>query len=258
MGRLARIAGDFGEITILRNRKGGSQIYMQGEGLQSHADSAGVSLSYYIHALYGLVMQTRARDVLMIGCGGGTLGTMLARVGRNVTIVDIDPVSFALARSYFALPPAIKCAIGDGAAFLRRCRRSCDALVVDAFIGDKVPPHLRSETFFRFARARLRPRGYILVNVLLANDRDPTADEIAAAMTKAGLDVQLLDTPGDVDRNAIVVGSRGRPLERPSLLVVPRRDRKPIADALGEMRFRPWRRRGHPASALTLPRLTGL
>ncbi|MCC7048190.1 MAG: fused MFS/spermidine synthase [Alphaproteobacteria bacterium] len=246
MGRLARIAGDFGEITILRSRKGGSRIYMQGEGLQSHADSAGVSLSYYIHALYGLVLQTRARDVLMIGCGGGTLGTMLSRVGRNVTIVDIDPVSFALAREYFALSPAIRCAIGDGAAFLRRCRCACDVLVVDAFIGDKVPPHLRSEEFFRIARKRLRPRGHILVNVLLANDRDRTADAIAAAMAKAGLAVQLLDTTGDVDRNAIVVGGRGAALERPSLLVAPRRDRKSIADALDEMRFRPWRRRHQP------------
>lgn len=247
MPRIARVAADFGEITILRSRKGGSQIYMQGEGLQSHADSAGVSLSYYIHALFGLVVQTRARDVLMIGCGGGTLGTMLVRAGCNVTTVDIDAVSFALARDYFSLPPAIKCHIGDGADFLRRCRRDFDVVIVDAFIGDKVPKHLRSDAFFRIAKARLRPRAHILVNVLLANDLDPTAEAIAAAMANAGLNVQLLDTPGEVDRNAIVVGSRVGKLERPSLVVVPKRDRKSIADALDTMRFRPWRPRGHRA-----------
>jgi spermidine synthase len=246
--RVARIAGDLGEITILRSRAGGSRIYMQGDGLQSHVDRHGTSLSYYIHALYGLAMQTRARDVLMIGCGGGTLGTMLARAGRNVTVVDIDAVSFALAREHFALHPAIRCRIGDGAAYLRRCRDACGVLVVDAFRGDKVPAHLRSPDFFRAARRSLGRGGIVLANVLLDHDRDPTADAIARSMAAAGLAARVLDTPGEVDRNAIVVGGdAGAALRPPALTVKPLRDRQAIEAELEAMRFRPWRRRAHQA-----------
>ena len=37
----------------------------------------------------------------MIGCGGGTLRTMLTRAGQQVSIVEINPVSFTLAKRYF-------------------------------------------------------------------------------------------------------------------------------------------------------------
>jgi spermidine synthase len=246
--RVARAAGGFGEITILRSRAGNSRIYMQGEGLQSHVDRDGVSLSYYIHALYGLAVQTRARDVLMIGCGGGTLGTMLARIGRNVTAVDVDAVSFDLARAHFALHPAVRCRIADGAVFLRGCRGTYGVIVVDAFMGDKVPTHLQSVAFFRSTRRRLGRSGHVMVNVLLGHDRDAAADAIASGMAAAGFRVQVLDTPGEIDRNAIVIGSLAGGLEPPALLVQPRLDRKRIAGEIEELRFRPWRRRFHVRS----------
>lgn len=36
--------------------------------------------------------------ILMVGCAGGTLVTILTRVGHAVTIVDIEPKSFDIAR----------------------------------------------------------------------------------------------------------------------------------------------------------------
>lgn len=244
MARVARARGGFGEITVLRSRAGNARIYMQGEGLQSHVDRAGVSLSYYVHALYGLVVHTRARDVLMIGCAGGTLATMLARIGRNVTAVDIDAVSFDVARTHFGLHPAVRCRIADGADFLRGCRAQFGVIVVDAFMGDKVPAHLRTADFFAQVRRRLGRSGCLLANVLLADDRDPGADRIAGAMAAAGFRVQVLDTPGETDRNAILVGSLAGAAARPALMVPPRIDRGRIAAELDAMRFRPWRRRG--------------
>src|SRR3954462_10814132 len=85
-------------VIKLHQRKTGTVKYVQKGGNQSEADRNGVSLSAYIHALYGLAVQTRARDVLMIGCGGGTLATMLTRAGKAVTAVDIVPPSFKIAR----------------------------------------------------------------------------------------------------------------------------------------------------------------
>ena len=70
------------------------------------------------------------------------MGTMLAHAGRSVIVVDINPQSIALARQYFSLPEHITCYVEDGASFLRRNEAVFDAIIIDAFIEEKVPRHL--------------------------------------------------------------------------------------------------------------------
>src|SRR5256885_2491509 len=94
---------------IIRDDTTGKVSYWQGEYHQSAADRNGVSSADYIHAMYFFLMQALARDVLMIGCGGGTLATMLHRSGVKVTAVDLHKLSFDIARDYFHLPADIPC-----------------------------------------------------------------------------------------------------------------------------------------------------
>ena len=243
MAKVARASGSIGEIVVTRDRRTGAYYYEQADSYQSQADRDGVSLAHYIHALYGLAMQTRARDVLMIGCGGGSLASMLADAGRNVTCVDIFPDSFDLARKYFFLSPQVKCVVADGAAYMNRRQQRYDLIVLDAFIGTKIPEHLRSPGFIAKARDRLARHGMLLMNVVLTDDRDDTADGIAASMASVGLRVQLLDTPTDVERNAIVVGSLAGALRKPTLLIPPAITRRTLVAEIEMMRFRLWRKR---------------
>ena len=74
---------------IIQDNRTGKVSYWQKEYHQSAADGHGVSTADYIHAMYFFLMQAQARDVLMIGCGGGTLATMLARSSVQVTVVDL-------------------------------------------------------------------------------------------------------------------------------------------------------------------------
>src|SRR5580693_7621722 len=97
------------EIVIQQDNASGATAYWQDTDNQSLADRRGVSLADYIHALYGFLRQGKSRHVLMIGCGGGTLATMLRRVGVRVTLVDIDPASFAVARRFFHMPASLEC-----------------------------------------------------------------------------------------------------------------------------------------------------
>jgi 2-polyprenyl-3-methyl-5-hydroxy-6-metoxy-1,4-benzoquinol methylase len=53
------------------------------------------------------------RTVLLIGCRGGTLATELHYQGRDVTVVDANPVRFDLARTYFWMPSDIRCVTVD-------------------------------------------------------------------------------------------------------------------------------------------------
>jgi spermidine synthase len=238
----------FGEITILRNRSTGAVAYCHGDHYQSEADANGISLAGYIHAIHALVAQTEAREVLMIGCGGGTLGTMLTATGHRVTIVDIDPESIALAQQYFALPPEILCHAVDGRAFLEECPKTYDAIIVDAFSGDKVPLNFRSAEFFQLARRRLNPTGSLFFNIFVAHDLDGDADRIAGEMAEAGFQVRLLDLPGRVIRNVIILGGDVMAFQLPTPVIMPAVEGDALMTEIEQMRFRGSRTRHRLAS----------
>lgn len=235
------IESTFGTIQVLQRRLSGSLLYRQGGVCQSEADRDGASLASYVHAIHGLIVQCEARSVLVVGCGGGTLATMLTKSGCEVTMVDINPASFAIARKYFNLPVTVMCHVSDGKSFLRRTRNSYDAIVVDAYHGDRVPAHLESRRFFELARQQLSAGGSVFTNVHLSNDLDRHADRIAACMGSVWSDVRILDSEGSLDRNAIVMGGSVHHLDSPNVIIHPAIDAKLIERELLSMKFRPCR-----------------
>jgi len=219
------------------NRTGGIS-YWQAQDHQSVADRLGVSLAEYIHALFGLAMQKRPRHVLMIGCGGGTLATMLSRAGVAVTLVDIDPLSFEIARRYFHMPETVECHARDGANFLRRRATRYDAIVLDAFADEVIPPHFLKKDFFRLVKSRLKRGGLFLVNIVVLNDDDPVPDCIAHAMKEVWRNVRLLDADGFENRNAVVMAGSVESLKRPHLRMPPSVGARALAKELGQLSFR--------------------
>ena len=227
----------FGVVTLRWRARTRVLVYEQKGGNQSTVDENGISLDGYIHALFDLVRQSKARRVLVIGCGGGTLGTMLARAGRRVTMVDIDPVSTRLAQRYFGLPAAVHCVVDDGLAFMQTTRRRFDAVVVDAFFGEDIPAHLTGAAIAAAARRCIAPGGMVLVNVCLERRSDRRADRIAAAFADASWRARLLDAPGG-ERNATVLAGNVDALKRPTMTMPPVTGAKAIADELKSLAFR--------------------
>jgi spermidine synthase len=219
------------------NRTGGIS-YWQALDHQSVADRYGVSLAEYIHALFGLVLQKHPRHVLMIGCGGGTLATMLSRAGVAVTLVDIDPLSFEIARRYFHMPQTVECHAADGAAFLRRRTDRYDAVILDAFSDEIIPPHLLKESFFRLVKVHLKRSGLFLVNIVVKDDDDPVPDRIAHAMKKVWRRARLLDSDGFENRNAIAMAGAVVGLKPPRLQMKPATGARKLARELAQLSFR--------------------
>lgn len=239
---LAERKSRFGAITILKRKATGSVLYVQGDSFQSEADHNGISLVAYIHAIFGLVQQAGAKRVLMIGCGGGTLATMLASAGCELTVVDIDPHAFQLARIYFRLPAHIVCRVADGSQYLMTEQGSFDAVVLDAFMGGEMPEHLTSALFFTLVRRRLNPSGSLFVNVHVENDGDYAPDRVAAAMATVWRDVRVLDREGYPHRNTIVMAGVVTDLQGPELHMRPAAEVDEIIAELDALKFRPLRR----------------
>ncbi|HVJ42927.1 MAG TPA: fused MFS/spermidine synthase [Dongiaceae bacterium] len=235
---LARRQTEFGDARVVKSRSTGAVFYYHGNSCQSEADHHGISLAPYIHAIYDLLVQHQAQRILMIGCGGGTLGTMLARSGRSVVIVDDDPHAITIAKRYFALPFEVTCHVEDGLAFLEQNRKPFDAIVVDAFIEDRIPDHLCSGAFFRAATRSLAAGGAILVNTLAEHDFDFRADQIAVRLSGIGFNTLVLDTTGLPKRNAIVVASSARHLALPLVHFTPAVEAAEMQHDLKRMKFR--------------------
>lgn len=235
-----RHASKFGVITLRSSKRHGTLTYEQKGGNQSTVDTHGVSLDAYIHALYGFALQCPGRRILMIGCGGGTLATMLTRAGKAVTAVDIDPAAFRLAKRYFGLPADVECRVADGLAYLRKTRRRFDILIVDAFIGEYMPTHMKGAVLGEGARRCLTGEGVVLVNICLHKKIDPTADRMAEGFASAGWPVRLLDSPG-AERNAIVLAGNVKGLRRPALTLPPAARTEWTRRNLKVMRFRKWK-----------------
>ncbi len=229
-------------FVVEQNNATGCISFWEKTDNHSVADRHGVSTVDYIHAMYGFLRQAKSREVLMIGCGGGTLATMLRRVGVAVTIVDIDGRNFDIAHHYFHMPDDVDCHIADGEAFLRRDSRAYDAIVLDAYSDNDMPRHFQKQRFFNLLKAHLRSRnGLVLVNLMAAHDEDHDPDRIARLMQRTWSQVRLLDAEGYEGRNVVAVAGAVRALKRPRLMMRPQRGAKSLANELRRLEFRPIR-----------------
>jgi len=223
---------------IVRDSTAGRVSYLHGGARQSVADENGISLADYIHAMFDFLFQASARDVLMIGCGGGTLATMLDRIGVRVTVVDIDLRAFRIARKHFHFPKHIETHVADGARFLKRDPMKYDAIVLDAYIGHTIPLQFLRAPFLKSAKAHLKRGGMLLLNCTVADDEDRAPDDIARTLKKIWRQVRVLDSDGWVDRNAVICAGVVRDLAPPLLRLRPARGAKKLERHIAAMEFR--------------------
>jgi SAM-dependent methyltransferase len=228
---------------IIQDNRTGKLSYWQKDYHQSAADGRGISMADYIHAMYFFLCQAKAKDVVMIGCGGGTLATMLHRSGVKVTVVDLHKLSFDIARDYFHMPVDISCHVADGIAYLKKYRARHDAIVLDAFGEGGMPDAFMRPAFFRLAKSRLKPRGALfLMNVIVEDDDDPTPDMLVRMMRKRWTGVRLLDTDGWLDRNAVIAAGAVTKLKKPLMLMPPKPGAAKLKRQLAVLNWRPLRK----------------
>ncbi len=155
-----------GNIVELRARARGS------EALESAVDlSDPLKLIVpYTRSLYGaLFFQPQPKRVMMIGLGGAGFHRLFSAAFPDTLLqtVELDPKVLELcqARMEFRTTANTPVAIMDGRMFVKRDKQQWDWLILDAFRGGFVPPHLKTEEFYRECAARLTDRGVFVSNL---------------------------------------------------------------------------------------------
>ena len=211
---LGRYRGRNGAIEIVECSADGTRIYFEEGVRQSQATPDGESVFSYVRLMDELLH--RATNILVLGCGGGNLATRLARLGKQLTIVDNNPISFVIAQRYFGLPDGLPLMVSDFRKFILD-----DDLLYDGIAIDVGGPDFRFDDEFDVEtcdaiRARLTPGGRIVMNVLVANDIDPVADRIAARLAGDRLGTWIIDEQGVAGSKCDHCMRAGKAVERAS------------------------------------------
>jgi spermidine synthase len=129
-------------------------------------------------------------DVAVIGLGTGALACYRAP-GERWTFFEIDEAIERIAQSgrYFHFLSdcggGTRVVLGDGRLSLKSVPdRRYDLLILDAFSSDSVPTHLLTREAFALYLRKLKPHGFLLVNI--SNKYLSLAPVLAAAVTDAG------------------------------------------------------------------------
>ena len=123
-----------------------------------------------------LLLNPSPRRVLVVGLGGGTLPTAMARIYREAAIdaVEIDPAVVTVAERYFGFVATgrLRVHVQDARAFVKRAARngeSYDLVMLDAFNSDYIPEHLMTREFLLEARSVLTEDGVLAANTFASS-----------------------------------------------------------------------------------------
>src|SRR5699024_8222968 len=148
--------------------------------------------------------------------GGGllTLSRAIAhrRPDTEQVVVELEPALVTLAEERFGLPDGVTIRCQDARAWLDApSRGDLDAVVIDIFAADRVPPVFTSLECFRAAHAALADDGRLVINSVAGPDLEFTRRELATlqeVFAHVAMIVQGSSLHGLRFGNAILIGSK--------------------------------------------------
>lgn len=135
-------------------------------------DPTALRLIYSRYTSLGFTFRPDAKNMLLIGLGGGSIPKKLNQVFPHLVVdaVELDPEVIKLAKEYFHLKESknLRLHAQDGRLFLTRTKEQYDIILLDAYFTDAMPFHLATRQFFELAQRKLTPNGIIVANLISA------------------------------------------------------------------------------------------
>ncbi|OYX43452.1 hypothetical protein B7Y94_01270 [Candidatus Saccharibacteria bacterium 32-49-12] len=167
-----------------------------------------------------IIESIRPKKVLVIG--GSACMLPIAAFNRlpdiTIDIVELDPLLGDLAYQYFDAPrdDAFKIHFGDGLKFLRKKPRQYDMIIIDAFLGFTIPPHLYDEAAMRTYSQNLSKTGVVAMNFIgeLTGSQSGLTREVVASFRDSFSHVELYQADPFFDKaaeqNFVVTASKSQ------------------------------------------------
>jgi spermidine synthase len=178
-----------GDLRVVRDpRRPSGRLLLQGSMEASYIDLADAGhLEFdYLRRMRDLVEATGVRRVVHVGGAACALARALAAAhpDHRQEVIELDPAVLEMARAHLGLrrAPGLRVHAGEGRAVLAaRPAGSADAVLVDAFVGARVPRRLVTAGALAELARVVAPGGLAAVNVVDVRPLD------AAAAIMAGL-----------------------------------------------------------------------
>jgi hypothetical protein len=227
------------ELAVLRDPGNPTgRLLLQGSMEASYVDLADPGrLEFdYLRRMRDLVETTGARRVVHVGGAGCALARALAGAhpDHRQEVLELDPEVLEIARAHLGLrrEPGLRVHVGEGRAVLAgRPDRSADAVLIDAFVGARVPRHLvTAEALADLARV-VADDGWVAINVVDARPLDEAA-AVLAGLRDAFAHVTALAPSATLTRRRggnIVLAGAHAPLPLARLRPLAAADRSPSA-----------------------------
>lgn len=202
-----------GEIAHLVPRDDGWSLEIKG-ARQSHvgapdAPPALAAVRWMLAALGADLPQNSAH----LGGGLLTLPRAIAhrRPGAQQVVIELEPALVEVARDTFGLPDGVTIRCEDARAWLdANAAHNLDAVVIDIFTADRIPPAFTSLECFQAARESLTDTGRLVINSVAGQDLSFTRRELAtmrAVFAHVAMVVQGSSLHGVRFGNATLIGS---------------------------------------------------
>ena len=211
LSAVPRIIAQDGDLIVERDpRRPSGRLLRQGEMETSYIDLADPThLEFdYLRWMRIILQCAHARRVLHVGGGACALARALAAddPGSRQEVCETSAEVLALAREHFGLrrAPGLRVRHAEGRAFVAGRRDgSADAIVIDAYVGARVPRRLVTSEAMADA-ARVAP--LMLINVV----DDRSAREIRAVAAAAAAAYPYVFALGGRAGNTVIAGSATR------------------------------------------------
>lgn len=160
-------------VRTLYFRKGPGAARQSSINLKNHLH---LELEYTRMVFAGLMFIEEPKRVLVLGLGGGLIPTVLRHhfPTLQLDVVEIDPKIVWVAEKYFFYSKRrpTRTIVLDGRVFVRRAASAgwrYDMVVLDAYTGSYIPPHLMAKEFLEQVGSILAPGGCVVSNIHTTN-----------------------------------------------------------------------------------------
>ncbi len=133
------------------------------------ADPLTLQIGYTRTLFAGLFFKPAPQKVLMVGLGGAGFHRLFAATFPQTLLqtVELDPKVVELTKERLGFKPTDKTPVAtmDGRQYVKRTQEKWDWIILDAYRGGYVPPHLKTKEFYQECAKAMTDDGILLANL---------------------------------------------------------------------------------------------